>query len=173
MAFKDKFSSRPKSLFTRTVTKPCPECDQQIPVACKTCPCGYQFPSKRTSATPQKEAIPVEKKRRRMSERTKRERPDYFNSLELELPRRRRTVSSSSRVPVTSSSNSSGKRGRGRPKGSPNKPKEESPQPGANQTETDKEENVYETLTAEKALQYSVILAELNRKFGAQNFRPL
>ncbi|XP_064130194.1 histone-lysine N-methyltransferase SETMAR-like [Loxodonta africana] len=27
----------------KMATKSCPECDQQVPVACKSCPCGYVF----------------------------------------------------------------------------------------------------------------------------------
>ncbi|XP_039097120.1 UPF0547 protein C16orf87 homolog [Hyaena hyaena] len=27
----------------KMATKSCPECDQQVPVACKSCPCGYIF----------------------------------------------------------------------------------------------------------------------------------
>ncbi|XP_055473198.1 UPF0547 protein C16orf87 homolog, partial [Psammomys obesus] len=31
----------------KMATKSCPECDQQIPVACKSCPCGYIFISRK------------------------------------------------------------------------------------------------------------------------------
>ncbi|XP_046539331.1 histone-lysine N-methyltransferase SETMAR-like isoform X2 [Equus quagga] len=34
-------ASRAKKV--KMATKSCPECDQQVPVACKTCPCGYVF----------------------------------------------------------------------------------------------------------------------------------
>ncbi|XP_072871452.1 UPF0547 protein C16orf87 homolog isoform X3 [Chlorocebus sabaeus] len=31
----------------KMATKSCPECDQQVPVACKSCPCGYIFISRK------------------------------------------------------------------------------------------------------------------------------
>ncbi|KAF6288498.1 hypothetical protein mRhiFer1_009202 [Rhinolophus ferrumequinum] len=34
-------ASRAKKV--KMATKSCPECDQQVPVACKSCPCGYVF----------------------------------------------------------------------------------------------------------------------------------
>ncbi|KAM4894727.1 UPF0547 protein C16orf87 homolog isoform X2 [Numenius arquata] len=38
-------SSRAKKV--KMATKSCPECDQQVPVACKSCPCGYIFISRK------------------------------------------------------------------------------------------------------------------------------
>ncbi|XP_028333328.2 UPF0547 protein C16orf87 isoform X3 [Physeter macrocephalus] len=35
------FATRAKKV--KMATKSCPECDQQVPVACKSCPCGYVF----------------------------------------------------------------------------------------------------------------------------------
>lgn len=34
-------ASRAKKV--KKAIKSCPECDQQVPVACKSCPCGYVF----------------------------------------------------------------------------------------------------------------------------------
>jgi len=64
------------------------------------------------------------------------------------------------------------KRGRGRPKGSLNRCREDdssTPTPG---NPPEKDEDVYATVTPQKALQYSIILAELNRKFNTSNFQP-
>ncbi|XP_070764377.1 UPF0547 protein C16orf87 homolog isoform X2 [Enoplosus armatus] len=36
-----------KTKKVKMATKSCPECDQQIPVACKTCPCGFVFISRK------------------------------------------------------------------------------------------------------------------------------
>ncbi|XP_016521300.1 UPF0547 protein C16orf87 homolog [Poecilia formosa] len=36
-----------KTKKVKMATKSCPECDQQIPVACKSCPCGYVFISRK------------------------------------------------------------------------------------------------------------------------------
>ena len=35
-----------------------------------------------------------------------------------------------------------------------------------------KHTDLYSSLTAEKSLQYAIILAEINRKFMCQNFKP-
>ncbi|KAM9302376.1 UPF0547 protein C16orf87 homolog isoform 2-T2 [Gastrophryne carolinensis] len=37
--------TRPKKV--KMATKSCPQCDQQVPVACKSCPCGYIFISRK------------------------------------------------------------------------------------------------------------------------------
>nr|XP_046249195.1 UPF0547 protein C16orf87 homolog isoform X5 [Scatophagus argus] len=36
-----------KTKKVKMATKSCPECDQQIPVACKSCTCGYVFISRK------------------------------------------------------------------------------------------------------------------------------
>ncbi|XP_029354008.1 UPF0547 protein C16orf87 homolog isoform X2 [Echeneis naucrates] len=36
-----------KTKKVKMATKSCPECDQQIPVACKSCPCGFVFISRK------------------------------------------------------------------------------------------------------------------------------
>lgn len=39
-------------------------------------------------------------------------------------------------------------------------------------TEKDKEEDVYANVPIQKVMQYAVILAEINRKYTSQTFRP-
>ncbi|KXJ17709.1 UPF0547 protein C16orf87-like, partial [Exaiptasia diaphana] len=34
------------------VAKKCPDCDQTLPVACKSCPCGHIFISKKQLSLP-------------------------------------------------------------------------------------------------------------------------
>ncbi|XP_030622373.1 UPF0547 protein C16orf87 homolog isoform X3 [Chanos chanos] len=43
--FKNMSANKVKKV--KMATKSCPECDQQIPVACKSCPCGYVFISRK------------------------------------------------------------------------------------------------------------------------------
>ncbi|XP_055504354.1 UPF0547 protein C16orf87 homolog isoform X2 [Leucoraja erinacea] len=43
---------------TKMATKACPDCDQQIPVACKSCPCGFVFISRRLLNAKQTEKSP-------------------------------------------------------------------------------------------------------------------
>ncbi|UYV77894.1 C16orf87 [Cordylochernes scorpioides] len=67
------------------VSKHCPECKQQVPVACKACPCGHVFMSKnKLSKNDGSESGENSEVKRRRTERTNRERPDYFNCLQIE-----------------------------------------------------------------------------------------
>ncbi|XP_036131815.1 histone-lysine N-methyltransferase SETMAR-like [Molossus molossus] len=45
-------ASRAKKV--KMATKSCPECDQQVPVACKSCPCGYIFINRKLLKTSEK-----------------------------------------------------------------------------------------------------------------------
>lgn len=64
----------------RMVTKQCPECGQQVPVACKSCPCGHDFFAKRKAMAIADEAAHG----RRRTERVRRERQSYLTTLLLE-----------------------------------------------------------------------------------------
>ncbi|XP_049642226.1 UPF0547 protein C16orf87 homolog isoform X2 [Suncus etruscus] len=46
----------------KMATKSCPECDQQVPVACKSCPCGYIFISRKLLNAKQPEKSPSTEK---------------------------------------------------------------------------------------------------------------
>ncbi|XP_070574600.1 UPF0547 protein C16orf87 homolog [Ptychodera flava] len=143
------------------VHKPCPNCRHQIPVACKTCPCGHVFT--RRPSNP----IPTEQTgiKRRRTERVKRERPDYYSASEIEKHIRR--INASARAQNASSNGKEGngeggvikRRKAGRPKGSLNRPKD---------NKDDKEEDMFANISNEKALLYSVVLAEINRKIQTQ-----
>ncbi|XP_060063468.1 UPF0547 protein C16orf87 homolog [Ylistrum balloti] len=162
-----------KKSFDRTVVKKCPKCDQQIPVACKHCPCGHQFSKKPSTPTEEEQAS----FKIRRTERTRRERPDFFNPmvLDVQAKRARKKSQNSPQVqpvetppPVQVEKETPSRKRRGRPKQTPTKsvPEiEEKPQPV--------EDDILIKLRPEKALQFSIILSELNRKFGSQNFQPL
>ncbi|XP_028442011.1 UPF0547 protein C16orf87 homolog isoform X1 [Perca flavescens] len=100
-----------KTKKVKMATKSCPECDQQIPVACKSCPCGYVFISRKLLNAKLNErsspaiADKLDFKRRR-TERIRRERID--SSLTSDLENRRRSRANSQSDPI--------RRGRGRPK---------------------------------------------------------
>ncbi|XP_061450234.1 UPF0547 protein C16orf87 homolog isoform X2 [Rhineura floridana] len=95
----------------KMATKSCPECDQQVPVACKSCPCGYIFISRKLLNAKRSERLPPcsesrsEAKRRR-TERVKREKINSVVNKDLENRRRSRSNSHSDHS----------RRGRGRPK---------------------------------------------------------
>uniref|UniRef100_A0A3P8VGC9 Chromosome 16 open reading frame 87 n=1 Tax=Cynoglossus semilaevis TaxID=244447 RepID=A0A3P8VGC9_CYNSE len=99
-----------KTKKVKMATKSCPECDQQIPVACKSCPCGFVFISRKLLNAKLNERSPaisdkLELKRRR-TERIRRERIDSPLASDMENKRRPRTNSQSDHI----------RRGRGRPK---------------------------------------------------------
>ncbi|XP_021366157.1 UPF0547 protein C16orf87 homolog isoform X2 [Mizuhopecten yessoensis] len=170
-----------KKSFDRTVVKKCPKCDQQIPVACKHCPCGHQFSKKPSTPTEEEQAS----FKIRRTERTRRERPDFFNPmvLDVQAKRARKKSQNSPQVqvvetppppppppppPVQVEKETPSRKRRGRPKQTPTKSvsePEEKPLPV--------EDDVFVKLCPEKALQFSIILSDLNRKFGSQNFQPL
>ncbi|XP_032633986.1 UPF0547 protein C16orf87 homolog isoform X1 [Chelonoidis abingdonii] len=117
-------SSRAKKV--KMATKSCPECDQQVPVACKSCPCGYIFISrkllhaKRAEKSPPTAENKSEAKRRR-TERVKREKINSTVNKDLENRKRSRSNSHSDHS----------RRGRGRPKSaSAKKHEEERASPG-------------------------------------------
>ncbi|XP_068267272.1 UPF0547 protein C16orf87 homolog isoform X2 [Nyctibius grandis] len=111
-------SSRAKKV--KMATKSCPECDQQVPVACKSCPCGYIFISRKLLHAKRAERSPpiTENKseaKRRRTERVKREKINSAVNKDLENRKRSRSNSHSDHS----------RRGRGRPKSASAKKHEE------------------------------------------------
>uniref|UniRef100_A0A803T4N5 Chromosome 16 open reading frame 87 n=1 Tax=Anolis carolinensis TaxID=28377 RepID=A0A803T4N5_ANOCA len=124
-----------------------------VPVACKSCPCGYIFISrkllnaKRSERLPPTAEIRNEAKRRR-TERVRRERINSVVNKDLENRRRSRSNSHSDHS----------RRGRGRPKTATAKKHEDE------REKQEKEVDMYANLSDEKAFVFSVALAEINRK---------
>ncbi|XP_051235266.1 UPF0547 protein C16orf87 homolog [Dicentrarchus labrax] len=144
-----------KTKKVKMATKSCPECDQQIPVACKSCPCGYVFISRKLlNAKLNERSSPAiaEKLERRRTERIRRERID--SSLTSDMENRRRSRTNSQSDPI--------RRGRGRPKTVGLKKQEEEKE------KQEKEVDIYAGLSDEKAFVFSVALAEINRKILGQ-----
>nr|XP_020479279.1 UPF0547 protein C16orf87 homolog isoform X1 [Monopterus albus] len=148
-----------KTKKVKMATKSCPECDQQIPVACKSCPCGYVFISRKLlnaklNERPSAIADKLDLKRRR-TERIRRERSD--SPLTHDMENRRRSRANSQSDPI--------RRGRGRPKSVGLKKQEEE---RGNIEKQEKEVDIYANLSDEKAFVFSVALAEINRKILGQ-----
>ncbi|KAI2662499.1 hypothetical protein H4Q32_001366 [Labeo rohita] len=136
-------------------TKSCPECDQQIPVACKSCPCGFVFISRKLLNAKLNERSPVMDKldlKRRRTERIRKEKINLTSTSDME--NRRRSRSNSQSDPI--------RRGRGRPKTVGLKKQEEEKE------KQEKEVDIYANLSDEKAFVFSVALAEINRKILGQ-----
>nr|KAF6406204.1 hypothetical protein HJG59_001719 [Molossus molossus] len=111
-------ASRAKKV--KMATKSCPECDQQVPVACKSCPCGYIFISRKllNAKHPEKSPPSTENKheaKRRRTERVRREKINSTGNKDLENRKRSRSNSHSDHI----------RRGRGRPKSASAKKHEE------------------------------------------------
>ncbi|CAD7684260.1 UPF0547 protein C16orf87 homolog isoform X1 [Vulpes vulpes] len=144
-------ASRAKKV--KMATKSCPECDQQVPVACKSCPCGYIFISRKllNAKHPEKSPPSTENKheaKRRRTERVRREKINSTVNKDLENRKRSRSNSHSDHI----------RRGRGRPKTASAKKHEEE------REKQEKEIDIYANLSDEKAFVFSVALAEINRK---------
>ncbi|XP_060694085.1 UPF0547 protein C16orf87 homolog isoform X1 [Hemiscyllium ocellatum] len=157
---------------TKMATKACPECDQQIPVACKSCPCGFIFISRRLlnaklsekSPPPNLDLqaegrdefkiltgkVPDNKSaaKRRRTERARREKANSALAKDLENRKRSRSDSQSEQI----------RRRRGRPKTTPSKKHDDEKE------RQEKEVDVYASLSDERAFVFSVALAEINRK---------
>ncbi|XP_021462754.1 UPF0547 protein C16orf87 homolog [Oncorhynchus mykiss] len=145
-----------KAKKVKMATKSCPECDQQIPVACKSCPCGYVFISRKLLNAKLNERSPpaidkLDAKRRR-TERIRREKINSPSTNDMENRRRCRSNSQSDQI----------RRGRGRPKTVGLKKQEEEKE------KIEKEVDIYANLSDEKAFVFSVALAEINRKILGQ-----
>ncbi|XP_069463164.1 UPF0547 protein C16orf87 homolog [Ambystoma mexicanum] len=134
-------------------TKSCPECEQQVPVACKSCPCGFIFISRKLLHAKHKDQssrISEDKSdvRRRRTERGRRVRISSTVNKDLENRKRLRSHSQSDHI----------RRGRGRPKNVTVKKHEDE------REKQEKEVDMYAGLSDEKAFVFSVALAEINRK---------
>ncbi|KAF4110932.1 UPF0547 protein C16orf87 homolog [Onychostoma macrolepis] len=139
----------------KMATKSCPECDQQIPVACKSCPCGYIFISRKLLNAKLNERSPVMDKldaKRRRTERIRKEKINLTSTSDMENRRGPRSNSQSDPI----------RRGRGRPKTVGLKKQEEEKE------KQEKEVDIYANLSDEKAFVFSVALAEINRKILGQ-----
>ncbi|XP_066289334.1 UPF0547 protein C16orf87 homolog isoform X1 [Branchiostoma lanceolatum] len=179
------------------VMKQCPACAQQIPVACKSCPCGHLFMSKRPlNPKPLLAASdvsheggaegeehmqdpdwkegqdkPVRVKRRRSNRSCISETESFIKKVALEADR----DDTNSNVSEGSGASASADQGEGaprkkrpgRPKGTVSKNKE------GNSAEKEKnaEEEMFNNLTLEQKLLYSIALADINHKLRGQRFK--
>ncbi|XP_048829322.1 UPF0547 protein C16orf87 homolog [Brienomyrus brachyistius] len=145
-----------KSKKVKMATKSCPDCDQQIPVACKSCHCGYVFISRKLLNAKQAErsstTLDTLDAKRRRTERVQAEKISATSANHKEQRRQSRSNSQCEQV----------RRGRGRPKTIAHKKQEEE------REKQDKEIDIYASLSDEKAFVFSVALAEINRKILGQ-----
>ncbi|XP_044729834.1 UPF0547 protein C16orf87 homolog [Chrysoperla carnea] len=135
------------------ISKGCPKCEQQVPVACKACRCGHSFfKAKKGSNTPAQSTDT-----RRRTSRVRREKPNYYDSLEFE--KQVKKTRTSSRVSECDDDDAV-----------LIKPK---PKKRKVKKEEEEEEEPIQNLSGDKQLQCMIILAELNRKMGVVTWKPL
>ncbi|ELT92201.1 hypothetical protein CAPTEDRAFT_192808 [Capitella teleta] len=153
-----------------TALKNCPSCPLQVPTACKSCSCGHIFrksnsPASSAANTAASTSEPSSASKIRRTERTRRERPQYFSHLEYDnyKPRRKTSeVVSPNKKKLKSFSDVD------RAKLLFNSKSKVSDKDDASSSS----EDMFSNITSEKALQLAIILADVNRKFMGQNFRP-
>lgn len=106
----------------KPLRKECESCQQQIPVACKTCPeCSHELiPEKDKEKdttplqlSPEVSEVDLEQGERRRSVRAKRDKPDYYDALDYDSKRQKTPRTPGSTLP------SSQKRGSFSSRGSP------------------------------------------------------
>ncbi|KAF4533443.1 hypothetical protein B566_EDAN001169 [Ephemera danica] len=163
----------------KMITKGCPQCDLQVPVACKACPCGHSFFSARRTIRPVEKLTPtndVEMTRRR-TERVKREKPNYYDALEYDNQKKKKTTPRQQK----SGASSTDERDDGREFLDMDDDDEADQKNSARKrrlrrkltTEREEEEeDPMANLPPEKTLQYSIELAEINRKIISSSWKP-
>ncbi|CAH0562103.1 unnamed protein product [Brassicogethes aeneus] len=133
------------------IAKGCPKCEQQVPVACKACPCGYSFFNAKRGAT--KVLSPTVESRRR-TQRVRREKPNYYDALEFDK-QVRKSKTRHSECEIDEDLKKDGKAKRRKIK-----------------KEEEEDDEVITSLSAEKQYQCSLILDELNRKLQVVTWKP-
>ncbi|KAB0801169.1 hypothetical protein PPYR_05523 [Photinus pyralis] len=133
----------------KMIAKGCPKCDQQVPVACKACPCGHSFFNARRNSR----ALSPGEDLRRRTQRVRREKPNYYDSLEYDKQIKKVKLRNSECEDDDRKDLVKSKRRRFK-------------------KEEDEEEEPIAPLTAEKQLQCSIILAEINRKLQLVTWKP-
>ncbi|XP_034948802.1 UPF0547 protein C16orf87 homolog [Chelonus insularis] len=155
---------------TKTISKGCPKCEQQVPVACKACPCGYSFFNARRNSIkspPSPDSNSTIKTRR--TNRIKR-RINYYDALEYDKQTRKtakiRRAAELSSDNDCSQLNKKKKRKVGKTKGN------KTGGNGSTGDDDDETEGV-NTLSPEKQLTCSLILQELNSKMNNVAWKPM
>ncbi|XP_014214952.1 UPF0547 protein C16orf87 homolog [Copidosoma floridanum] len=154
---------------TKTISKGCPKCERQMPVACKACRCGHSFFNARRNSIkspPSPEAGTIKTRR---TNRIKREKPNYYDSLEFEKQTRKsnklRRVIETGSDSDTQKLNSKKKKRKGKGKGRGGS--------SSGAGDDDDELEGVSGLPPEKQLTCSLILQELNNKMSTVAWKPM
>ncbi|XP_019865908.1 UPF0547 protein C16orf87 homolog isoform X2 [Aethina tumida] len=134
------------------IAKGCPKCEQQVPVACKACRCGYSFFNAKRVAT--KVLSPTVDSCRRRTQRVRREKPNYYDALEFDK-QVRKTKRRHSECDLDDEIQKGGKNKRRKVK-----------------KEEEDDDEAINNLSPEKQYQCALILEELNRKLQIVTWKP-
>ncbi|XP_058789256.1 UPF0547 protein C16orf87-like [Phymastichus coffea] len=153
---------------TKTISKGCPKCEQQVPVACKACPCGHSFFNARRNSIKSPPSPDGGAMKTRRTNRVKREKPNYYDSLEYEKQTRksaklRRAAETGSDSDCRQLNKKKKRKGKGKGKGGGS---------SGNGDDDDEMEGV-SSLPPEKQLTCSLILQELNNKMSSVAWKPV
>nr|CAH7743361.1 unnamed protein product [Callosobruchus chinensis] len=141
------------------IAKICPSCKQQVPVACKSCPCGHFFYNARRIAR----EFALEADFRRRTARVRREKPNYYDALEYDkhIKKVRALKKRVSECEVDDEEDE--KRGAGKSKKKKAKKRTE---------EEEEEEDVMSRYTAEMQVHCQMVLDQLNAKMQLVTWKP-
>jgi len=175
------------------VRKECESCDQQIPVACKTCPqCSHELiPEKDRKEEPFPEPVEVESNvdlgERRRSVRAKRDKPDYYDALDYDSKRQKTPRSEKKKVVLNSKGGGKMRRFPGNPQSqgratlswrkeedeTSKKKIKKTQQQGKKEEVEESPEPILEEIPAHKVFPCAVSLAEINRKLSCVMWKPM
>ncbi|XP_018330076.1 UPF0547 protein C16orf87 homolog [Agrilus planipennis] len=132
----------------KMIAKCCPKCEQQVPVACKTCRCGYLFFNARRNSRTSSTSEDL-----RRTQRIRREKPNYYDALEYDKQTRKMRQRNSE------CENDDDK-------------KETKTKKRKQKKEEEEEDEVTAHLSPEKQQHCSIILEELNTKLQLVGWKP-
>uniref|UniRef100_A0A1B6DZ30 Uncharacterized protein n=1 Tax=Clastoptera arizonana TaxID=38151 RepID=A0A1B6DZ30_9HEMI len=146
------------------IKKICPFCGLQVAVAYKTCPgCKHSFSAAKKNDVPHTIVSEEGQTNRRRTERVRREKPNYYDASEFEKKTKKKK---SDKIKI-------GANPRGRPPNSTQGLKSRKKKGSKKKEQSDDSDsgpNI--VLNAEKELQCSIILADINRKFMSTMWKP-
>lgn len=149
----------------KTAVKCCPLCQMKVGVASKTCPgCKHSYVNAKRPTQVQSPAEETLGARRRRTERVKRGKPNYYDASEYEKKTKKKTL-------VIGTKELRSRPLRNEPLNNKKKKKKTIKKEKEEIETVEEEEEPPPVLTAEKARQCSIILAEINRKFMCTTWR--
>ncbi|RLU26485.1 hypothetical protein DMN91_000281 [Ooceraea biroi] len=153
---------------TKTISKGCPKCEQQVPVACKACPCGHSFFNARRNSIKSPPSPDGGVMKTRRTNRVKREKPNYYDALEYDKQTKkntkiRRTTDTANDIDCRQLNKKKKRKGKGKGKNGSS----------SGMGDDDDEMDGINGLSPEKQLTCSLILQELNNKMRMVAWKPM